>query len=203
MNEDAEKKKIYLAGPEVFLPDAREIGQRKKELCANYGFRGLFPFDNEVSLSDPEAPLLIYRANLALLRQADCGIFNLTPFRGPSADVGTAFELGLLAGLGTPAFGYSNERASMLERMQRDGQAAFDESTSVWRDASGLSIEDFDNADNLMLDACLAEQGRPLVRTQAAAGHRLTDLAGFELCLELARDYFASAASLRTAARAF
>ena len=32
--------KIYLAGPEVFLPDAVQIGQAKKRLCAAYGFEG-------------------------------------------------------------------------------------------------------------------------------------------------------------------
>ena len=30
--------KIYLAGPDVFLPNAIAIGRRKKELCAQYGF---------------------------------------------------------------------------------------------------------------------------------------------------------------------
>src|SRR5258708_1028231 len=35
----------YLAGPEVFLPDAAEIGRRKKELCRRHGFEGLYPLD--------------------------------------------------------------------------------------------------------------------------------------------------------------
>ena len=29
--------KIYLAGPDVFLPDAVDIGRRKVELCARHG----------------------------------------------------------------------------------------------------------------------------------------------------------------------
>jgi len=33
-------KKVYLAGPEVFLPDAIDIATRKKRLCLEYGFEG-------------------------------------------------------------------------------------------------------------------------------------------------------------------
>ena len=60
-------KKVYLAGPEVFLPNAIEIATRKKQLCLEYGFEGLFPFDSELE-KGPE-PLTtangIYRANIA------------------------------------------------------------------------------------------------------------------------------------------
>ena len=95
-------KTIYLAGPEVFLPDALAVGTRKKALCEKYGFIGLFPFDNEIKSAPPGArtDALIYHANLAMMRAADIGIFNLTPFRGVSADTGTVFELGLMIGLG-------------------------------------------------------------------------------------------------------
>ena len=61
--------KTYLAGPEVFLPNAIEIGLRKKQLCADFGFEGLFPFDNEISLTDHKTRIdrLIYRANVAMM----------------------------------------------------------------------------------------------------------------------------------------
>jgi nucleoside 2-deoxyribosyltransferase len=41
-------KKIYLAGPDVFLSNAIEIGQKKKDLCKKYGFEGHFPLDNKI-----------------------------------------------------------------------------------------------------------------------------------------------------------
>ena len=44
--------KIYLAGPDVFLPDAVEIGRRKVELCTRHGLTGLYPLDNAI---DPAA----------------------------------------------------------------------------------------------------------------------------------------------------
>ena len=40
--------KIYLAGPDVFRPDAFEQGERLKALCAEFGLRGLYPLDHSV-----------------------------------------------------------------------------------------------------------------------------------------------------------
>jgi nucleoside 2-deoxyribosyltransferase/DNA-binding CsgD family transcriptional regulator len=187
-----ERPKIYLAGPEVFLPEAKAIGQIKKDLCAKCGFEGLFPFDNEApqSGSGDGIDRLIYRANVAMIDAADCGIFNLTPFRGASADAGTIFELGVMTGLGKAAFAYSNDGGTLLDRLKRDHLAAFDKATSQWWDQSGMAIENFENADNLMLDACLAEQGHPIVRRQVIAARRFVDLEGFVICLERARQHF-------------
>ena len=39
-------KKIYLAGFDVFRPDAVDFGHRCRELCARYGMEGLYPLDN-------------------------------------------------------------------------------------------------------------------------------------------------------------
>lgn len=187
----AQRPKLYLAGPDVFLPNAMEIGRIKKELCENFGFDGLFPFDNEAlpSHSDERQDAYIYRANVAMIRDADAGIVNLTPFRGVSADVGTAFELGLLTGLNRPVFAYSNDAETLLDRMKRNGMAGFDSSSSTWRDPHGLLIEDFGNADTLMLTEALVAQGGVLLRIDAKG--RLDELAGFTACLEEAKKYFA------------
>ena len=86
---------IYLAGPDVFLPDALDIGRRKTEVCARHGLTGLYPLDNAVDVSAGDASLRIFRGNEAMMIEADAIIANLTPFRGPSADAGTVYELGL------------------------------------------------------------------------------------------------------------
>ena len=86
--------KIYLAGPDVFLPDAVEIGRRKVEICARHGLTGLYPLDNAIDLSARDASLDIFRGNEAMMIEADAIIANLTPFRGPGADAGTVYELG-------------------------------------------------------------------------------------------------------------
>jgi nucleoside 2-deoxyribosyltransferase len=149
--------RIYLAGPEVFLPDAAELGRRKQALCRAHGFVGLFPFDTEV-----QGAQAIFRANLELMRSADLAIANLTPFRGPGADAGTVLELGFMAGLGKPILCYTNDARDLLARTRatdrrsrrRDGRRF---------DGRGLVIEDFGLAENLMIVGALAEWGAPLV----------------------------------------
>jgi len=185
-----QRQKLYLAGPDVFLPNAIEIGNRKKDLCDSFGFEGLFPLDNEAmtSFADERRDAFIYRANVAMIHNADAAIVNLTPFRGISADVGTAFELGLLTGLNRPVFAYTNESETLLDRTKRNGMAAFDAATSTWRDPHGLLIEDFGNADNLMLTEAINVQGGVLIRIDAQG--RLDEMAGFTACLEEARKYF-------------
>jgi nucleoside 2-deoxyribosyltransferase len=179
-DEDDEPPRVYLAGPEVFLPGALAAGARKAELCRRHGFVGLFPLDSQVA-PGPGQDARIYRANIAMIRRAGIGIFNLTPFRGAGADPGTVFELGMMAGLGKLVFGYTNDHSALRDRITgaaRDGAGA-------WRDRNGLAVEDFGNADNLMIDCCLAESGHPVVRVNA--GGRLDALEGFKACLELAR----------------
>lgn len=168
---------VYLAGPEVFLPDAAAVGARKKALCLQHGFEGLFPGDTPVpdGVADADAP--IFAACVAAMRAADCGVFNLTPFRGASADVGTVWELGFMAGLGKPVWGYSNTLAPLRERIA----GAVQGTDGVWRDAAGWLVEDFGNGDNLMIDRCLPRGG--FVRRDH--GGRLDELDGFEACLRL------------------
>ncbi|MBV8408627.1 MAG: nucleoside 2-deoxyribosyltransferase [Alphaproteobacteria bacterium] len=186
----AKRPKVYLAGPDVFLPDAVSVGRRKKELCARFGFEGLYPFDNEISptaASSERVDLLIYRANAEMIHKADAGIFNLTPFRGPSADVGTVFELGMFVALRKPVFGYTNCAESYLDRIKKSRGVERDE-VGMWRDWTGMSIEDFANADNLMVEAPFVEQGHPIVRVASEGQKSIGDLDGFEKCLRWAAD---------------
>jgi nucleoside 2-deoxyribosyltransferase len=37
------KRRVYLAGPEVFLRNAREIVARKRAICERHGLIGVFP----------------------------------------------------------------------------------------------------------------------------------------------------------------
>ena len=109
--------RVYLAGPEVFLPNAREIGARKRAI----GLVGVFPGDEEdppdPALSLSEQALAISGAMERAMRGCDAMIVNLTPFRGPSADVDSAYEMGFRRALGRPIFGYSNDDRLFLERV--------------------------------------------------------------------------------------
>ena len=83
-------QKIYLAGPDVFLPNAIEEGKRLKALCQNYGFEGLFPMDNIITGQSPkEIALKIQEAKKHMIHACDIVIANLSPFRGPEPDSGT------------------------------------------------------------------------------------------------------------------
>lgn len=183
-----QSQKLYLAGPEVFLPDAREIGLRKKALCEDFGFVGLYPLDNDFSAAPGERlDEKIFAANVALMREADAGIFNLTPFRGINADPGTAFELGFFTALRKPVFAYTNHAEDLFDRVAptHGAQAGRD---GEHRDNMGLSIENFGNADNLMLDCALKAQGWRVVRQDVPLP--LHDLFSFKVCLSQARLYF-------------
>ena len=40
-------KRVYLAGPAVFLSNARQVGARKPAICERHGLIGVFPADEE------------------------------------------------------------------------------------------------------------------------------------------------------------
>ena len=177
--------KIYLAGPDVFLPDAIEIGRRKAAICARHGLRGLYPLDNAVDLSAADASLAIFEGNEAMMDAADAIVANLTPFRGPSADAGTVYELGYMAGRGKFCLAYSNDPTSYRDRVAR----LFDVTTSAdgrLVDPEGLTVEDFGWPDNLMMIHALDLHGCPLVTPRQAPADIWHDLTSFEACVRLA-----------------
>ncbi len=181
------RPRIYLAGPEVFLPDPIEAGRRKVALCAEHGLDGIYPLDASLPLTglDKRAQAtLISRSNEDLMRSCDAAIANLTPFRGVSADAGTAFEVGFMRALGRPVFGYSNANTSYIERslIYRDGpRLPFDS------DGKGIAIEDFDLAENLMIEIAIQASGSRLIRHEPTPGQEMTDLQGYRACLAEAR----------------
>src|SRR5580698_671361 len=182
--------KIYLAGPDVFLPDAVDIGRRKVELCRRHGLTGLYPLDNAIDPTASDASLRIFRGNQAMMIEADAVIANLTPFRGPGADAGTVYELGYMAGRGKLCLGYSNDPSCYADRVRE-----FTEVTSCdgrLADARGLTVEDFGLSDNLMMIHALDLHGCALVTPFQTPADFWHDLTAFEACLRLAAERLAS-----------
>jgi nucleoside 2-deoxyribosyltransferase len=176
--------KIYLAGPDVFLPDAIEIGRRKVALCRRYGLTALYPLDNAVDPAAPDVSLRIFRANEAMMISADAILANLTPFRGPGADPGTVYELGYMAGRGKACFGYTNDASLYGDRVAAFAGARQQGGDLI--DVDGLVVENFGLADNLMMIHALDLYGGPLVMPAEQPDDVWHDLASFEACVRLA-----------------
>jgi nucleoside 2-deoxyribosyltransferase len=180
--------KVYLAGPDVFLPDAVEIGRKKVSLCDRYGLIGLFPLDNEIDPSARDASLQIFRGNEAMMDRADVIVANLTPFRGPSADAGTVYELGYMAGRNKLCLGYTNDPAIYACRVA--GTAGLEkQADDRMIDGGGFTVENFDQLDNLMIVHTLDIHGYPLVRPKSTPVDIWRDLSSFETCLRLLAEH--------------
>ena len=180
--------KLYLAGPDVFLPDALEIGRRKIDICRRHGVDGLYPLDNTVDLTAIGASLAIFRGNEAMMEAADAIIANLTPFRGAGADPGTAYELGYMAGRGKLCLGYSNDPATYAERVRLFTEVTSHDGRLV--DADGLTVEDFGLNDNLMMTHSLDRHGCALVTPPKRPDDVWHDLTAFETCVRFAAERF-------------
>lgn len=168
------RPKIYLAGPDVFHAEARDIGRRKKAICAALGAEGLFPLDNEIDLgADAPARIAaqIYAANIAMLDQADGVVGNVTPFLGALADDGAAFEIGYAVARRLPIALYDNGAGDTASKV-----AALLGAAPSLRDPA-ITAEDFGLPVNLML-AIAADDACGLV--SGAEAIPMTDLARFE-----------------------
>ncbi|PRY67209.1 nucleoside 2-deoxyribosyltransferase [Glaciihabitans tibetensis] len=145
--------KIYLAGFDVFYPDAVERAEKMKALCAQYGFVGRFPADISIDptgLTPAELAAAIFRRDADLVRECDLVAANLYPFRGAEPDSGTCFELGLAYGLGKPLYGYT-AAGTMAERISEHHAPVTITADGRTVDATGMTVENFGSPINLMI----------------------------------------------------
>lgn len=185
--------RVYLAGPEVFFPDAVEQGREKKRICAKYGFEGIYPLDNEIadgaSLTPEARARAISHGNERLMRSADLIVANCTPFRSVSMDAGTAYEIGFMRALGKPVFGYSNVAAPYAARVTATPAAA----QEAWcQETRRAGIEDFGLSENLMIAIAVLDTAGHFVVREATPDRVLSDLAAFRDCLDLVRRVLSS-----------
>jgi nucleoside 2-deoxyribosyltransferase len=144
------KPKVYLAGPAVFRPDALAFGQALKGLCERNGLEGCFPLDNEVAGETLlEQAAAIYRANVELMDSCNAVVADISPFRGPNMDPGTAWEIGYAVAKGRPVFAWTTEPALLFDRTTRLSREQG--VTTAELDAQGSTIENFGLCENLMI----------------------------------------------------
>ncbi len=177
---------IYLAGPDVFLHDAVDIGRRKVDMCRRYGLTGRYPLDNAIDAAAGDASLQIFRGNETMMIEADAIVANLTPFRGPGADAGTVYELGYMAGRGKLCLGYSNDPSPYADRVRNFTTILSQDGRLI--DADGLTVEDFGLTDNLMMIHALDLYGCALVTPRQAPADLWHDLTAFEACIRMAAE---------------
>jgi len=187
-DSDAVPVRVYLAGPDVFFPEPELWAHRKKAICERYGLVGVSPLDDLPSEPAAWASYPFWRKiamrNEAHIRSCQALIANLTPFRCPSADVGTVYEVGFARALGLTIFGYATTTEPFLARtLKALGGAARVQSDASWRDADDLLVEQFGLFDNLMIEGAIIGSDGALITAET---DRWGDLSLFERCVAAA-----------------
>jgi len=170
--------RAYLAGPDVFFPDARARGEEKKRILAGYGIDARFPLDNAIEEKDPKRRARkIGKANEKIMLW--CGekghfgfIFaDMRAWDGPSMDVGTAFEMGFMSAMAAfrpgqimiIGYGADGDLAQRMKSMDiRGARKAKRRKGGCLIAPDGTTIEDFGLADNLMLMNAIEKTGGKL-----------------------------------------
>ncbi len=175
----------YLAGPDVFYPDAIETAEKKKAFCRKHGIKCIFPLDVEIdnfpdkSKNDPAGLAFeIFQNNINIMRCSDVVLANMTPFRGPSMDAGTSFEMGFMMGLGRIVLAYTvSSFDSPLNFKERTHMyvEAIGEELMVIRDDAGIVTETRDHNDNQIEDFGLIDNLMMPGAVQASGSQILTD----------------------------
>lgn len=162
--EMATEIKVYLAGPEVFLPDAAPVVEEMRRLCQGHGLTPIAPLDAGVDgdvdggadgVSAPASgtpdPAWIFEKNVSRIRASDAVIANVNHFRGSEPDSGTCFELGYAHALGKKLYIYSDDGATAVDRV-REFYGPVDEVAGERpTDPDGTFVENFGYAVNLMM----------------------------------------------------
>ena len=169
--------RVYLAGPDVFLPDSRDVFERLRAACARLGLEGVEPSDGGLAESgtqgatDDELAQRIYEGNVRLIQACDGVIANLCAFRGLEPDSGTVFEVGYAVALGKPVVGYGVPPGSYEQRVRAAIDCTPPDARGVVREAAtGMEVEGLGQRLNLMLTrSALLEADAPAALRRIAA----------------------------------
>lgn len=142
------RKLVYFAGPDLFFGCYQGKKDAIRRMCEARDIYPLFPGDDEISDSK-----VIFRENVAKIREAHLLIANLNPFRSSvEPDSGTAFECGLAWSSGIPVIGVCLDRRPMMLRIDPATHLCNEDGLLTCSD--GAVIENFGFPVNLMLATC-------------------------------------------------
>lgn len=177
------RRRIYLAGPDVFHPDHRGVLDAKKAVCSALGLVGVSPLDSEVDHGgDPfEVSRQIYEGNRSFMDGCDWCIANAAPFRGVSMDIGTAFEVGYMVAAGKVVYAYTDHASTLGDRHRamQEGNAALRDTTG-----DGWRIEMFGHFENLMIPFGVWQSGGEFLAPEEGRIDPYLDLSLFRRCAE-------------------
>lgn len=149
--------KVYLAGPTVFFPDAVQVYERLKKVCADFGLEGVAPVDGDpIPVATPaERAQYIYMANARKVAECTAVLADVNPFRGAfEPDSGTCVEIGMALALGKPVAGYRETAATPMAEVLRGTLGAYWDLNGREMDLHyDQEIEDFGLSVNLMIGA--------------------------------------------------
>lgn len=166
-------KKVYIAGPQVFLPDPMKFFDEVTEIANELKLHAIIPFD----ASTNGQPLEIFNSNVARIKSCDGVIAYVDPFRGSEPDSGTVWECGAAFMLGKPIVYYFKDDATVEIKARRYFRSMFWNLTRRLKDVmpDGMVTERFGYPLNLML----AYSGAAVVGGPRKALMKLKDVAGW------------------------
>ena len=147
------KPKIYIAGPECFQPNAKELAVAAEAICERYGFIGMSPMDEDKSIDfsikdKRELARQIFEKDARYVRECDIIVANFNNFRGWEPDGGMAFECGYGYALGKAIYGFMADGRNCTEKFTEE---TYVDEHGTRRDMRGLTLEP--GLTNLMLTA--------------------------------------------------
>lgn len=163
---------VYLAGPDVFYPAAKEKLNNKRLVLEQQGVIGHTPLDNEIDFSNPSKSAIadeIAYSNENIMKNSNVILANMENWHGsPSADIGTSFEMGFMSArfeehpkdimiIGYYPNGIPDDFSKRV--IDKVGIGTTNKSGELIIDSMGYMIEDFDLKDNLMLIHAINKSG--------------------------------------------
>ncbi|KAL9111673.1 MAG: hypothetical protein Q9227_003947 [Pyrenula ochraceoflavens] len=156
---------VYLAGPSVFLENSTDAARAQIAACADLSFIGVHPLREVIEQIDGTLPPGAkspdnytdqdwYQGDLSKIRESAGIIAEISAFRGPSMDPGTAFELGYAVSRGLKVALWSDtSKTTYYDRVEADAKLAQEKGipSDVLGPGKWAEVDTLNATENLMI----------------------------------------------------
>lgn len=140
---------VYFAGPYIFQEKAAAICDTIRHTAMQHGLEPLIPTDNSIPPGEPhQMAATIRAANYDMIRKSALIIAQISPFRGPNMDPGTAAEIGFATALEKPIILWDVPPTTLADRTRTCIPGCINDKAP-----DGSTIENFGLPENLMIAA--------------------------------------------------